>query len=166
MIQALLTWIWQIKIPILITLFTVLLNFILDPLLIFWYWIFTGFWVVWAEIATIITQSIACGMGLFILIKWTYWIKITLKDFIPDKKIIKKSFLLWFPSSIEMFAKSASSTILILIVTTFWTLALASYWLASNVLQVAIILSMWISSATSILVWQSIWNDLIDKAKK
>lgn len=164
--QSIMRWIWEANLPIYIVWWTVLLNFWLDPLFIYWYGIFPAMWVLWAALATIFTQSIACFIWFAILFSWKYDIHTRLKDYIPDFKTIKRSFLLWLPSSIEMTARSWSYAIMAWIVTMFWTLYIASFWVAWNILQFIIILSMWFSMATSILVWQSIWAWMQEKAKK
>lgn len=166
MFQAIMRWIGQANLPIYIVLFTVILNFWLDPLFIYWYGSFEWMWVVWAAIATILTQSIACIIWFIVLFSWKYNIHLHIKDFIPDFSTIKKTFLLWLPSSIEMTARSGSFAILTAIVWMFWTLALASFWVAGNIIQFVVIFAMWLSMATSVLVWQSVWAWMIEKAKK
>lgn len=166
MFQSIMRWIWEANLPIYIVLWTVLLNFVLDPLFIFWYSSFEGFWVVWAAIATIFTQSIAAIIWLVILFSWKFNIKTRFEDYKPDFSLIKKSFKLWLPSSIEMTARSWSFAVLTWIVWMFWTLYLAWFWVASNILQFVVIFAMWISMATSILIWQNMWAWLVENAKK
>lgn len=166
MFQAIMRWIGQANLPIYIVLFTVLLNFLLDPLFIYWYWSFEWMWVIWAAIATILTQSIASIIWFIVLFSWKYNIHLHWRDFIPDFSTIKKTFFLWLPSSIEMTARSGSFAILTAIVAIFWTTALASFWVAWNTIQFVVIFAMWLSMATSVLVWQSVWAWLIEKAKR
>lgn len=166
MFQSVMRWIWETNIPIYVVSWTVLLNFLLDPLFIYWYGFVPAMWVTWAAIATVFTQSIACVIWFLILFNWKYDIHTKLKDYIPDFKTIKRSFLLWLPSSLEMTARSSSYAILTWIVAIFWTVALASFWVAWNIIQFVVIFSMWLSMATSILVWQSVWAGMIEKAKK
>ena len=166
MFQAIMRWIWKANLPIYIVLGTVTLNFFLDPVLIYGYSIIPAFWVAWAAMATLLTQSIASIIGFSILFRWKYGIHTQLRDYIPDFAIIKKSFFLWLPSSIEMTARSGSFAIMIWIVATFWTVALAAYWVAGNAMQLTVILAMWLSMATSVLVGQSVWAGMIERAKK
>lgn len=166
MFQSLMRWLWEVKIPLKIVLFTVLLNFIIDPLFIFWYWFFPWLWVSWAAWATLVTQALASIAWFYILLKWKYWIHIKISDFKPDLSYIKKAFFLWLPSSIEMSARSLSMIVMTFLVTSFWTVAIASYWAWWNVFQLVIILSMGISMASSILVWQNIGAKNVDRAEK
>lgn len=166
MFQSIMRWLWEVKVPLKIILFTVLLNLIIDPLFIFWYWIIPSFWVAWAAMATLVTQWLASIAWTIILLKWKYSIHIKFSDFKPDFSFIKKAFYLWLPSSIEMSARSLSMIVMTFLVTSFWTLAIASYSAWWNIFQLVIILSMWISMATSALVWQNIWAKNIDRAEK
>lgn len=166
MFQSIMRWIWKPNIPIFIVWLTVLINFGVNPFLIFGFWSFEGFWVVWAAITTLISQAIATLIGFSMLFSGKYGIHLYLHDFIPDKQAIKKSFLLWLPSSIEMTARSGSYALLTIIVTMFGTLALAWFWVAGNIIQFVIIFSMWLSMATSVLVGQSVGAGMIQKAKE
>lgn len=166
MFQSLLRGIWEVKLPMKIVLFTVILNLFLDPLFIFWYWIIPAMWVSWAALATLLTQSIATFIGLFFLFRWTYWIKISIPSFKPDFSYIKTAFFLWFPSSIEMSLRSLWLVILTILITSFWTTAAASYWAWSNIVQLVMILSLWLSMSTAALVWQNIGAKNIARAEE
>lgn len=165
MFNSIMRWISKPNIPTYIVLFTVVLNFFLDPVLIFWYFWVPAFGVSWAAIATLITQGIACIIGLWLLYSWKLWIHIKLKDYLPDFKVIKQTFLLGLPASIEMSARSWAFAVLMILVNAFWKEILAGYGLAGNFIQIAIMLSMSISMATSILIGQSLWANNFEKAK-
>lgn len=161
MFQSIMRGIGKPNVPIFIMVISLVLNFLLNP-----YFIWSlNMWVMWAAITTLISQAVATTIWFLILFSWKYWIKLSLKDFIPDKNTIKRSFLLWYPSSIEMVARSASMVLLTWIVASFWTIALAWYGSAWNIFWFVIIFAMWLSMANSILVWQSVWAWLIDRAK-
>ncbi len=166
MFQSIMRWIWKANLPIYIVLATVLFNFILDPFLIYWYSFFPEMWVSWAAWATLITQTLACIAWFVIMFSWKFGIHITLKDYIPDLQTIKKTFLLWVPSSIEMTARSLSFTILTALVASFWSVATAAYWVSWNFVQIWVILAMSISIATSVLVGQHLWASNFKKAKE
>lgn len=166
MFQSIMRWVWQVKIPLYIVFSTVCLNFILDPLFIYGYWPIPAWWVSWAALATLFTQWIAAVIGFIILLWWKYSIHLYLKDFKPDFDYIKKAFFLWLPSSIEMSARALWLVVMTFLITSFWTLAVASYWAWSTILQVIMIPAMWISMATATLVWQNIWAKNYERAKQ
>jgi putative MATE family efflux protein len=166
MFQSIMRWVGRPNLPIFIVLFTVILNFLFNPLLIYWYWSFQGYGVIWSALATILAQSIATLIWFIILFSWKFWIHTKLSDYKPDFQVIKRSFFLWLPSSIEMTARSFSFAFITWIVGVFWTLALAWYGVAWNIVQFVVILAMWLSMATSVLVGQSVGAWMIDRAKQ
>lgn len=156
MFQSILRWIGEVKLPMKIVFLTVIINFVIDPLFIFWIWPIDWLGITWAAIATLITQFIASLIWVVILVKWKYWIKINFHSYKPDLKFIKRIFSLWLPSSLEMSARSLWLVAMTFLITSFWSLSLASYWAWSNILQFVMIVAMWISMATSVLVWQNL----------
>jgi Na+-driven multidrug efflux pump len=115
---------------------------------------------------------ISCFIGLFILFTWKLGIKIKLADLKPDFKIIKENFQLGLPSSIEMMSRSLSFAIITWIVTTVWlkngiqTELLDAYWVGWMIMQVSIFMSIWLSMASTVLVWQQAGAGFHNKAKK
>lgn len=166
MFQSLLRWIGEVKMPMKIVFCTVILNFFLDPLLINGYWFIPGLWVSWAALATLFTQWVACVIWMYFLFKWNYWIKVSLWDFKPDFKYIKQAFALGFPSSVEMSLRSLALVVMTFLITSFWTDAVAWYWAGWNIVQIVVILWLWLSMATTALVWQNIWANNIKRAEK
>jgi len=86
--------------PMYINLFTVTLNVILDPFLIFGWWRFPHMGVLGAALATIICQGIAASISLYLLFRGTKGIKITLGSLIPAWKWLKKIFKIGLPAAI------------------------------------------------------------------
>ncbi len=166
MFQSIMRWLWEVKMPMNIVLFTVLLNLIVDPFFIFWFWFIPAMWVSWAAMATLVTQWIAAIMWLIILLKWKYWIHLNMYDFKPDFWYIKKAFYIGLPSSIEMSARSFGMLIMIFLITSFWTLAVASYWAAWNIFQLIMIFGLWLSMAWSVLIGQNLGAKNIVRADK
>lgn len=172
MFQAVLRWIWEVKLPIYIVSFSVILNFIFAPLLIFGYGPFPEMWVKWAAIMTLITEAIATIIWFYVLFKWNYWIKTTLKDYIPDIPLIKETFKLWIPSSIEAVTRSLSFTLMTTIVSYIWawlliqSVLLAAYWIGGTVIQMTILVAMALTQATTVLVWQYSWAANAKKARE
>lgn len=172
MFQSIIRWIWEVRLPIIILLISILLNLILAPVLIFGNSIIPELWVKWAAITTLISQWLACIIGITILFRWSLWIKIKLEDFKPNFKLMKENFILGFPSSIETVARSLAFTVVTWIVATIWaTLSmqstlLSAYWAWWNALQIAFFFSMWLSMAASVIVWQLAWANKQKKAKE
>lgn len=171
MFQSIIRWVWEVKIPIYIAILGLILNFILDPIFVAWYWPFPAWWAVWAGVVSIILQIISCFIGLFILFSWKLGIKIKLEDLRPDWKVIKDNFKLWLPSSIEMMSRSLSFTIITWIIASVWaqramqTELLDAYGIGWMILQITIFISIWFSMATTVLVGQHAGAGHYHKAK-
>jgi len=86
--------------PMQINLFTVTLNIILDPFLIFGWWGFPRMGVLGAALATVICQGIAAAISMYFLFKGTKGIKITLKGLIPVWEWMKKIFKVGLPAAV------------------------------------------------------------------
>jgi len=154
------------KTPFYIALFTVLLNLVLDPLLIFGYGPIPAFEVAGAAIATLITQGIALFMGLFILIRGKQGIKLGLRCFEPDPKVMKKIIKLGLPTSFEHSSRSVGMIIMTALVATFGTITLASYGIGMRIFSLVIIPSVSLSITNSTLIGQNIGAGKADRANK
>ena len=86
--------------PMYINLFTVALNVILDPFLIFGWWRFPYLGVLGAALATVICQGIAASISIYLLFRGTKGIKITTNSLIPVWKWLKKIFKIGLPAAI------------------------------------------------------------------
>ncbi|MCF2915371.1 MATE family efflux transporter [Pseudoalteromonas sp. Cn5-37] len=149
MFQALMRGIGQTKVPLYIVSGTVLLNFVLDPLLIF------GFGVMGAALATLITQSLAAAIGVWVFLRGRHGIQLKLSSFKPDWQYMKQAFFLGAPGSVELSARAFGLIIMSFLVASFGTHTIASYGVGSNILQMVMIPAMGLSMAVSTLVGQN-----------
>lgn len=156
MFQSVMRGIGEMKLPIMIVALTVAMNFVLDPLFIFGWGSVPAMGVMGAALATLGTQSIAALVGLAVLFGGKYGIHVSLKNFKPDLAFIRKAFFLGLPASIEMSARAFGLIIMTFLIASFGTLAIASYGVGSNMIQVAMIPAMGFSMAISTLVGQNI----------
>ncbi len=162
--QSIMRGIGRPNLPVYIALGTVFLNFVLDPLLIFGWGPVPGFGVMGAAMTTFVSQAIAAGIGMAVLRLGLHGIHVRRRDFIPDLTYVKRAFFLGFPASVEMSARAGALMVMSFLITSFGTLALAAYGVASNVLQVVMIPAMGLSMAISTLVGQNIGARNIDRA--
>jgi len=165
--QSMMRSIGEVKLPFYIVLSTVLLNLVLDPLFIFGYdSIIPFFGVSGAAYASIGTQFLAAVIGIYILIKGKKGIKIDLSGYSPDFKLLKKMIKMGVPVSIEQVSRSLGIFAMIMLVTAFGTLALASYGIGSRILSFVIIPAFGLGMATSTLVGQNIGAKKPERVKK
>ncbi|HEX2792782.1 MAG TPA: MATE family efflux transporter [Candidatus Paceibacterota bacterium] len=166
MFQSIMRGIGETTLPIYIVAATVALNFALDPLFIFGWGPVPALGVMGAALATLGTQCIAALIGLVVLFRGRHGIQLGWKDFAPDVAYIKRAFFLGFPASIEMSARALALTVMTFLIASFGTLAVASYGVSSNVIQVIIIPAMGLSMAISILVGQNIGAGNVERAAR
>jgi putative MATE family efflux protein len=154
------------SLPVYIVGVTVILNFALDPLIIFGWGPIAPQGVMGAAIATLITQSIACITGFIILFNGKRGIKVRLMDFAPNWPHIKRAFNIGFPASIEQSMRALGLTLMTFLIAGFGTTTVASYGAGSNVLQLVIIPAMGLSMAISTLAGQNIGAGNMPRAEQ
>jgi putative MATE family efflux protein len=162
--QSIMRGIGRPNLPVYIALGTVFLNFVLDPLFIFGWGPVPAFGVMGAAMTTFVSQAIAAIIGMAVLRLGLHGIHVRRGDFIPDLTYVKRAFFLGLPASIEMSARAAALMVMSFLITSFGTLALAAYGVASNVLQVVMIPAMGWSMAMSTLVGQNIGARNVERA--
>jgi len=166
MFQALMRGIGQTKIPLLIVLGTVILNFVLDPLFIFGWGPFEPQGVMGAAIATLCTQALAALIGIIIFLRGRHGIQLSWRGFKPDAPYIKRAFFLGFPGSVELSTRGLGLIIMSFLVANFGTVTIAAYGVGSNILQVITIPAMGLSMAVGTLVGQNIGAGNIERAAR
>ena len=153
--QSLMRGIGEVFMPMYIVLGTVLLNLVLDPLFIFGYGPIEGHGVAGAAVASIITQGISAVVGLWILFRGSYGIKIKLNQMKPDFKWIKNLFELGIPSSLDQSSRAAGMTVMVMLVTGFGSEVVAAYGVGARILSLVIVPALGFAMATTSLVGQN-----------
>ena len=166
MFQALMRGVGETRIPLLIVLLTVLLNFLLDPLFIFGWGPLSPHGVMGAAMATLATQALAALLGLAVFLRGRHGIHLSWRAFAPDPSYIKRAFRLGLPGSIELSTRGLGPMLLSFLVASFGTVTLASYGVGSNILLFVTIPAMGMSMAVSTLVSQNIGAGNIGRAER
>ncbi len=151
----------QVTVPLYLTAGTVFINFVLDPIFIFW----LGWGVTGAALATVISQSIAAAAAILILIRGRYGIQLKIRGLKPDFAFIRRAFNLGYPAAIEGSARGLGVTVMMFLITGFGTVTMAAYGVGGNVLQSVVILAMGFSMAISTLVGQNIGAGNVKRAE-
>lgn len=164
--QSLMRGIGEVKIPMLIVLSTVILNLLLDPLFIFGYGFIPEMKVQGAALATVITQAISTIIGLYILLKGKYGLRLKLKNYTPDFKLYKTIFKLGLPSSVEMSMRGIGMLVMTYLVTKFGVQTIATYGIGTRIFGFIIVPTIGLSMATTTLVGQNIGAGKPERAEK
>jgi len=107
--QSILRGVGEVKIPLYVIAFSVVLNLILDPLFIFGLGPVPAGGVVGAAYATLVTQGLAAAVGLAVLLRNRYGVQLRRLDFVPDIPLIRRIFRLGLPASVEQSAVAERS---------------------------------------------------------
>jgi putative MATE family efflux protein len=166
MFQALMRGVGQMKIPLLIVLGTVILNFILDPLFIFGWGPIPGLGVMGAALATLATQALAALFGILVFLRGRHGIHLSWRAFRPDLPYIKRAFLLGLPGSVELTTRGLGPMAMTFLAAGFGTVTLASYGVGSSILQFVTIPAMGLSMAVSTLVGQNMGAGNLQRAAR
>jgi putative MATE family efflux protein len=166
MFQALMRGVGETRVPLLIVLGTVILNFALDPLFIFGWGPLPPHGVMGAALATLVTQALAATLGIVIFLRGRHGIQLSWADFRPDPPYIKRAFLLGFPGSIELSTRGLGPMLMSFLVASFGTVTLAAYGVGANILQFVTIPAMGLSMSVSTLVSQNIGAGNVQRAER
>jgi putative MATE family efflux protein len=166
MFQALMRGIGQTRIPLVIVLGTVILNFLLDPLFIFGWGPVPALGVKGAALATLCTQALAATLGIAIFLRGQHGIHLSVASLRPDLPYVKRAFFLGFPGSIELSTRALGLLVMSFLVASFGTLTIAAYGVGSTLLQVVMIPAMGMSMAVSTLVGQNMGAGNVDRASR
>lgn len=148
MFQSIMRGVGRTGLPLWIIFGTVLINIALDP-----FFIFTmEMGVAGAALATIVTQTAAALIGLWVLLAGKHGIRIRWSDFRPDFVFIRRAFWMGLPSSIEQSSRGLGMTTLTALVTSFGATAVAAYGVGGNIFLLVMFTSMSIAMANSTLV--------------
>lgn len=164
--QSLMRGIGNVMLPVYIVLFTVFLNLILDPLFIYGYGPVPGYGVAGAAVASIITQAISAGIGLWILFRGKSGIRIHLDQMRPHLFTLKRIVNLGVPASIEQSTRALGMTFMVVLVTGFGSEVVAAYGIGARILSFIVIPALGLAIATTSLVGQNIGAIKIKRAEK
>lgn len=136
--------------------FSTMLNIVLDPLLIFGFWIFPEMGVVGAALATIIARSIGVVIGLYVLFKGNSAIQVSWAKTKLNLSIMWTMIKIGFPSSLDANLRSISMLLLMGIVSGFGTFAVAAFGISMRIDFVIMVPGFGLASATATLVGQNL----------
>ncbi len=142
--------------PMLIMLFTVLLNVLVDPFLIFgWLW-FPKLGVQGAAVATIFCRGLGFLIGLWILFTGRKGLKVHLSYMLPDFKFFKKIVEVGVPASIESTGRALSVNAMLSVVGGFTTSVVAGYGVGIRVFSTVFLPALAVSQSVETVTGQNI----------
>nr|AGF93016.1 MATE efflux family protein [uncultured organism] len=155
----------DMKTPMYIRLVGVVLNVILDPLLILGVGPFPMLGVSGAAIATVSTRGVAAAIGMYMLFNDKVDINLSLKDIKIKLRWVKKILNIGLPASAARIGSALGFVGLITIISSFGTVAIASYGVGQRIIQM-VNLGIWgFASSSMTMVGQNIGAEQKSRAE-
>ena len=152
--------------PVKISFFTVGLNMVLDPILIFGLFNLPRLGVAGAALATIISNTIGSIIGAYLLLAGKVGIRLTVEDLKPDLRFYARIFRVGLPSSIGSSANSFGFVILTRIIFGFGDVSYAAYTITTRLVNFLTSISRGISMAMGTMIAQNIGAEKYERAWK
>jgi len=154
------------KTPMKISLLTVILNIVLDPLLIFGWLGFPKLGVAGAAVATITSNALGSAIGFYLLFTERVALRLSLEDLKPDWEFYKKLFRVGLPSSVGQSANSFGFIVLTRIIMGFGDVTYAAYVITTRLVNFLTSISRGISMAMGTMIAQNVGAENYGRAKK
>jgi putative MATE family efflux protein len=146
--------------------FANVVNFVLDPLLIFGLGPFPRLGVTGSAIATTIGRSLGVAFQLWILFGGRSRVKVRLHHFRPDWALMWRLFRMSLGVMFQYSVATASWVAMVWLVARFGSAALAGYTLAVRIIIFAILPSWGLSNAAATLVGQNLGAGKPERAER
>ncbi len=144
----------------------VLMNLVLDPFLIFGWWIFPRLGLVGAAIASIISYSFTFIVGLIIFFGGFTSVRLGLRGRVPiGIKGMWRMMSIGFPSGINSISFSLSRLVVMPMVAVFGTAVVAAYGMGTRVSALGIMMVVGMGLGLSALIGQNLGARKLERAK-
>jgi len=150
--------------PMLVMLGSVALNVVLDPLLIFGWWIFPRWGIEGAAIATVFSRGLALVVGLWIMLSGRRGVRIRPRDIVPDLDYGRRLVRIGVPASVEGTGQAVAINLLMFIVGTFSTPVVAAFGIGVRVFSVIFLPAIAVSRGVETMAGQNIGAGEPDRA--
>lgn len=152
--------------PLQVSLVTVVLNAILDPLLIFGAGPVPALGVTGAAAATVFCHSLASAIGTVRLFRGQSGFRLTSASLRPEAHTISRLFSIGLPISLGQAGTSLGFTVLLGIVNSFGSAVTAAFGVGNRIIHLALVPAMGLSQANAAAVGQCLGAGLPTRAAK
>jgi putative MATE family efflux protein len=154
------------KTPMTISIVTKVLHVALSPFLIFGWWIFPRMGVSGAALTNVISQGVAGGWGMWMLYSGRTRLRLTMRNFRFDWKIIWRVTKIGIPVAINWTERSSANLLVTWFVVPFGTLAVAAHALMDRVDTLIRMPAMGMGNAAGVLAGQNLGAGQPERAEK
>jgi len=128
----------------------------LCPFLVFGWWVFPRLGVTGAAMASVITQSLAMALGLWIVFTGRSRLRLTLRNFHFDPNVIWRIVRIGIPASIMMVQRSVGGLVLMLFIIPFGTIPVAAHTVLRRLTMFVSMPSLAFGRCAGVLVGQNL----------
>jgi putative MATE family efflux protein len=143
---------------------SVTINVVLDPFLILGWGPFPAWGVRGAAIATLVARVFAAAVGVYVLLKGDWGVRLRLTDLRPDWPVLRKIVDVGYPATIDGLARSLAAVAMVALVARFGPVATAAYGVGLRLMSVSWTVSGAVGQATATGVGQNLGADTPDRA--
>jgi putative MATE family efflux protein len=152
--------------PMLVMFGTVVVNVVLDPFLIFGWWVFPELGMTGAAVATIFSRGLATVAGLGIMLRGNRGIAITPADMVPNPEYGKRIVEIGAPASFEGTGRALSVNAMLVIIGAFSTTVVAAYGIGVRVFSVIFLPAIAVAQGVETMTGQNIGADEVGRARR
>ncbi|WP_284013967.1 MATE family efflux transporter [Halobaculum litoreum] len=150
--------------PMLVMLLTVVVNIVIDPFLIFGWWVFPELGVAGAAYATIFSRALAFVVGMAVMLRGNRGVQIVPVDMVPNLTYARQIVRIGVPASVEMTGRSLSVNLMLVIVGLFPTTVVAGYGIGVRVFSVIFLPAIAVARGVETMTGQNIGAGKPDRA--
>jgi putative MATE family efflux protein len=151
--------------PMLVMFGSVAVNVIIDPFLIFGWWVFPELGIAGAAYATVFSRSLALVVGLGIMLKGDRGVRIRPRQMVPDLSYFRRILTLGGPASVEVTGRALSVNLLLVVVGLFSTTVVAAFGIGTRVFSVIFLPAIAVAQAVETMSGQNIGAGKPDRAE-
>lgn len=152
--------------PMYVTIGSIVLNMVLDPLMILGYGPFPAMGVAGAAWATLISRAVAAAVGLWLLLNGREAVVIRVRQLIPEWDTVRQLLRVGIPGGLDGAARSFSAVAMIAIVTRFGPVSTAAYGIGVRVMSLVWTISGGMGQAVATGVGQNLGADQPVRSKQ
>ena len=152
--------------PMKLSLYSVMANMALDPILIFGFLGFPKLGVFGAALATFIARGIFTVYAFYLLLSGKNGLKISRKNLIPKWKRLFPIIKIGLPLGSSQSGQALGFVVMTAIITSFGNYTLAAFGIGNRIISLATMFSMGITAASAAIVGQNLGAHKIDRAEK
>jgi putative MATE family efflux protein len=152
--------------PMVLMVVTVLLNAVLDPVLIFGWWVFPEMGADGAAVVTVLLRSLGLAAGLWILLSGREGLRISLPGMVPRPEYLHRIAKIGVPASAESVGRSLTVNMVVAVVGMFGTTVMAGYGIGVRIFSMIFLPAVAIDRAVETTTGQNLGAGEFERADR